>query len=300
MKQIFTIIILLLSLNMFSQIKKQKDIETIKSMCGCYEVTFKFAETFNYSNDTTYTPSKNKIAYALEWIDLTYQDKNNLIIQHILQMGNDSNAYIMKHWRQDWNYQNKQFLIYDHNNKWNKVEKKYNSTKGQWTQKVYQVDDSPRYEGSGTWTYIDNKIFWENTVDAPLPRRERTIRSDYNVLNRGNRVEINEVGWDHKQNNHKILRSDTANDVLIASEYGINNYVKVKDEKCKYARIWWNKNSEKWKIVRDEWELVFEQNDTISLKANYNDKPLWDYLFSDEYSNKNEIKNIINNFIIEN
>ena len=300
MKQIFTIIILLLSLNMFSQIKKQKDIETIKSMCGCYEVTFKFAETFNYSNDTMYTPSKNKIAYALEWIDLTYQDKNNLIIQHILQMGNDSNAYIMKHWRQDWNYQNKQFLIYDHNNKWNKVEKKYNSTKGQWTQKVYQVDDSPRYEGSGTWTYIDNKIFWENTVDAPLPRRERTIRSDYNVLNRSNRLEINELGWDHKQNNHKILRSDTANDVLIASEYGINNYVKVKDEKCKYARIWWNKNSEKWKIVRDEWELVFEQNDTISLKANYNDKPLWNYLFSDEYSNKNEIKKIINNFIKQN
>jgi len=66
MKQIFTIIILLLSLKMFSQIKKQKDIETIKSMCGCYKVTFKFAETFNYSNDTTYTPSKNKIAYALD------------------------------------------------------------------------------------------------------------------------------------------------------------------------------------------------------------------------------------------
>ena len=260
-------------------------------------MTFKFAETFNYSNDTTYTPSKNKIAYALEWIDLTYQDKNNLIIQHILQMGNDSNAYIMKHWRQDWNYQNKQFLIYDHNNKWNKVEKKYNSTKGQWTQKVYQVDDSPRYEGSGTWAYIDNKIFWENTVDAPLPRRERTIRSDYNVLNRGNKLEITEVGWDHKQNNHKILRSDTANDVLIASEYGINNYLKVSNERCEYARTWWTKNSEKWKIVRDEWELVFEHNDTITLKTNYNDKPLWSYLFSDEYSDKNEIKNIINNFI---
>ena len=297
MKYLFIIILLLFNLNMFSQIKKQKDIKAIKSMCGCYEVTFKFAETFNYSNDSTYIPSKNKIAYALEWIDLTYQDKNNLIIQHILQMGNDSNAYIMKHWRQDWNYQNRKFLIYDHKNKWNKLVTKYNSTKGQWTQKVYQVDDSPRYEGSGTWVYIDKKTFWENTVDAPLPRRERTIRSDYNVLNRGNRIEITDSGWQHKQNNHKILRTDTANDVLIASEYGINNYVKVNNERCEYAKIWWNKNSEKWKIVRNEWEFVFEQNDTISLKTNYNDKPLWGYLFSDEYSKKNEIKNIINNFV---
>ena len=116
MKYIIITILLVSNLNLFSQIKKQKDVESIKSMCGCYEVTFKFAETFNYSKDSTYTPSKNKIAYAVEWIDLTYIDKNNLIIQHILQMGKDSNAYIMKHWRQDWNYQNREFLIYDHNN----------------------------------------------------------------------------------------------------------------------------------------------------------------------------------------
>ena len=300
MKYIIITILLFSNLNLFSQIKKKKDVETIKSMCGCYEVTFKFAETFNYSKDSTYTPSKNKIAYAVEWIDLTYIDKNNLIIQHILQMGKDSNAYIMKHWRQDWNYQNREFLIYDHNNIWNKLEANYNSTKGQWTQKVFQVDDSPRYEGSASWAYIDDKIFWENNVDAPLPRRERSIRSDYNVLNRGNRIEITNEGWIHKQNNQKILRSDTSNDVLIASEYGINSYVKINNERCKYAKIWWNKKSEKWKIVRKEWELVFDQNDTISLKANYNDKPLWDYLFSDEYSNKNEIKNIINNFIKQN
>ena len=26
--------------------------------------------------------------------------------------------------------------------------------RGQWTQKVYQVDDSPRYEGSSTWVHL--------------------------------------------------------------------------------------------------------------------------------------------------
>ena len=32
----------------FSQDKKQQDIKSIKSMCGCYEVKFNFAETFQY------------------------------------------------------------------------------------------------------------------------------------------------------------------------------------------------------------------------------------------------------------
>ena len=32
-----------------AQSKKSKDIKSIKSMQGCYKVTFNFAETFNYS-----------------------------------------------------------------------------------------------------------------------------------------------------------------------------------------------------------------------------------------------------------
>ena len=49
---------LLVSMSAFSQKdKKKKDREAIKSMCGCYEVTFNFAETFNYSSDSLYKPS---------------------------------------------------------------------------------------------------------------------------------------------------------------------------------------------------------------------------------------------------
>ncbi len=35
-------------------------------MCGCFEVTFNFAETFNYSKDSLYKASKNKVAKGLE------------------------------------------------------------------------------------------------------------------------------------------------------------------------------------------------------------------------------------------
>jgi hypothetical protein len=57
----YTLLALLFSISAISQTsKKQEDREAIKNMCGCYEVTFNFAETFNYSNDSLYKPSKRK------------------------------------------------------------------------------------------------------------------------------------------------------------------------------------------------------------------------------------------------
>ena len=80
---------------------------------------------------------------------------------------------------------------------------------------------------SSSWVHIDGKSYWENYTDAPLPRRERTIRSDYNVLNRGNRHEIREIGWVHDQNNKKIVRSENK-DLVIAMEKGYNTYKELK------------------------------------------------------------------------
>ena len=71
--------------------------------------------------------------------------------------------------------------------------------------KVFQVDDGPRYQGSGTWVHVDGKSYWESTTPAPLPRRERDIRN-YNLTIRGNRVEIMDYGWAHIQDNSKIIR----------------------------------------------------------------------------------------------
>ena len=71
-----------------------------------------------------------------------------------------------------------------------------------------------RYEGSSTWVHVDGKSLWENITDAPLPRREKTIRDDYNVLKRNNRIEITDFGWEHKQDNFKIIRSYEDDDII--------------------------------------------------------------------------------------
>lgn len=296
-KYIILVFSLISFLNIYSQSKKQKDKDAIKKMCGCYEVTFNFSETFNYSKDSTYKPSKNKISYALEWIDLTYQDKNKLVLQHILQMGEGEKVNIIKHWRQDWIFQNQNFLVFDHNGKWFKEKYDPIKVRGQWTQKVYQVDDSPRYEGSASWVHIDGKSFWENKTDAPLPRREYTVRNNYNVTNRGNRVEITAQGWLHNQDNKKIIRVEDKDDILLAREIGFNIYKKVEDERCKYAVNWWKSNFGKWGIVRQEWAKIFDSKNMITLKSKFDNKALHQYLFSDEYSDRESISGIIKSFL---
>ncbi len=80
------------------------------------------------------------------------------------------------------------------------------------------------YEGSATWVHVDGKSYWENTTDAPLPRREFSKRSDYNVMTRRNRQEITDYGWVHEQDNDKVLREDS--DKVIAGEKEWNTYTK--------------------------------------------------------------------------
>ena len=103
------------------------------------------------------------------------------------------------------------------------------SRKGKWIQKVYQVDDSPRYEGIGTWIKADGKTYWESTTDAPLPEGSIAKRSDYNVLQRTNRHEIKDYGWVHEQDNKNFKENV---DTIIAEEKGWNTYKRVDDKKC--------------------------------------------------------------------
>jgi len=282
------------------QNKKEKDVQAIKKMCGCYEVSFNFSETFQYANDTTYVGSKVKHDKGLEWVELVSDTENKLVLQHLLIVGNPSKPTVIKHWRQDWLYENTDLYTYDVNNTWKYTKLNPNDVEGQWTQKVFQVDDSPRYEGSATWIHVDGKSFWENTTDAPLPRREYTKRNDYNVTVRRNRHEITAEGWIHDQDNDKIIRETGKEDVLLAQEKGLNTYVKVADEKCKSAQDWWKKNQETWALVRDKWDTVFAQHENLTLKSKVDDKPLYGYLFDKDFvKSKSNIDKIIADFILK-
>lgn len=285
-------------INLNAQSTKKQDQDAIKSMCGCYEVTFNFAETFEYSGDSTYIPSKVKHDKGLEWVQLVEDDKDKISMQHLLIVGPPNNKMIVKHWRQDWEFENTDLYEYNYDNSWNYVSLPKSDVKGQWTQKVFQVDDSPRYEGSASWVHVDGKSYWENTTSAPLPRREYTKRSDYNVTIRRNRHEIVDNGWIHDQDNDKVIREEGKADVVLAQEKGFNTYVKVEDSKCKAAQDYWKENQAKWAIVRAKWNEVFARHTNLSLEEKVDNKGLFKYLFDEEnYKTAEEINPLIESFV---
>jgi len=295
---VFTVFFAFCLLIVNAQNKKEKDQKAIKEMCGCHDVGFNFIETFNYSKDSEYKASEEKHDKGLEWVQLVEENDDKIVLQHILIVGNPAEPFIVKHWRQDWLFENTDFYMYDTTNKWKFTEKSKNEVLGQWTQKVYQVDDSPRYEGSASWVHVDGRSYWSNTTDAPLPRREITKRRDYNVTVRRNHHEIFDWGWNHDQDNDKVIREDGKEDIVLAQEKGYNTYKKIDDSKCKAAQVYWKEYQAMWRLVRNNWDKVFAKNQNLELANKVGDKRLFEYIFALGPKTKNkEIKKIITDFI---
>lgn len=267
--------LLLFFITLTASAQSQKaDRDAIKSMCGCYEVTFKFAETFAPSKE--YKLHEPHTSFGLELAELVEDSPNKISLQHLLVVGvGDSD--VIKHWRQDWEYQASSLYSFTRNNTWDYQPLAKGSTKGQWTQRVFQVDDGPRYEASATWIHADGRHYWESYSDAPLPRREHTVRSDYNVLRRRNRQEITSFGWMHEQDNEKVQRT-AKGDSLIVAEKGYNEYRRVPLERCQQATNWWKKNQGFWAKVRTVWNRYYAKNQDFTLEKAIDGKPLYMHL----------------------
>jgi hypothetical protein len=249
------------------------DIKSIKSLCGCFEVSFMYSETF--SPDTAYKFHDKYRARGLEYVVAEESAPTKFVLQHLLLAGDD----IIKHWREDWLYQNADQLVFDKDGQWKPIKLSSSEVKGKWTQSVWEVDDAPRYMGTATWVHLDGKNYWENIADAPLPRREYTKRKDYNVLRRGNKVIITDTGWVHEQDNDKIIRSQGSKDRLLAMEKGYNIYKKVDDSRCAAAKEWWAKNKTYWNTVRKSWDKILKHRSVVHLQQKVNDRLLWQYLY---------------------
>jgi hypothetical protein len=288
-------------LSVSAQSKFEQDRQAIKSLAGYYKVTFNYAETF--SPDTAYTYHPRYQSWGYEWATIVEDSPKKISIQHLLAVDDST---VIKHWREDWVYEQPTILAFEKDNTWRKVNLKPEETKGRWVQKVYQVDDSPRYESIGTWVHVDGRHEWQSRTDSPLPRREYTKRNDYNVLNRGNRVYLTAKGWMFEQDNNKIARGADG-DKLIAQEKGYEEFTKVDEAKFAYAKKWWTGQQAYWTDVRAAWENVFAKNVTIKLSGKKDGKLLYQRLFEladvsakEKWSaakNKEEAVKIINAYL---
>ena len=283
---------------MFTQAQNQKDVKAIKAMTGCYDVSFNFAETFSKQKD--YEKKKNYRSGALEWITVAEESPKKIELQHILivnPQGSGKDA-IVKHWRQDWKFENTDLHVFDKGSQWKFKKLPAESVKGQWTQMVYQVDDAPRYSGTGTWVHVDGRTYWESAADAPLPRREYTTRKDYNVLVRGNHQEIFGWGWIHDQDNKKVLRKDGAADETIVEEKGLEYYKKVDDAKCIIAQNYWKEYAPLWKTVRQTWDEELAKNKDLSVTPDVEDIFLYKDLMKLTPKQNKEAKELVKKYIV--
>ncbi len=251
-----------------------KDKPNVDKLCGCFEVEFKYAETF--SPDPAYKyHDREEIRGGVELsLPIEVSDKK-IVIQHLLVI---TDSMIIKHWREVWTYENPEIWNYQGNKTWVKEQLKPEQYKGKWTQTVWEVSDEPRYQGAGEWITNDGKTYWQNTAYAPLPRREYSVRSDYNILKRTNRLSINDSGYIHEQDNQKIIRQDGA-DKLLVEEKGVNSYKRLNEKECAAAKIYWEKNKIFWGKVRSRWENYFATHSSVELKTKVEGKVLHEYLF---------------------
>ncbi len=290
--------LIIIALNVNAQAKIDQDREAIKALAGFYKVTFNYTETF--SPDDEYKFHDKHRSSAKEWALILEDSPKKIVIQHLLVMRGDS--MIIKHWREDWTYEDTQILAYDKNDTWKKVTLSANDVKGKWTQKVYQVDDSPRYQAIGTWVHVDGRHQWQSNTDSPLPRREHSERSDYNVLNRGNNLYLTKTGWMFEQDNKKIIRSESG-DKLLAMEKGLEEFVKTDPKSFGYAQTWWKQQEKFWKDARETWDVIFAENNVIKLSQKVDNKLLYEQFFAlgnqsvkenwDSVRNKDGVKKII-------
>lgn len=253
--------------------KFQKDREAILAMAGEYEVDFQFMETV--AIDQSYELKKPYLEDAAEVVFVVEDSPKRIVLQHVLWV--ESYDRVVKHWKQEWKYEDPLMYEFVGNLTWQRRELSKEEVKGTWSQKVSQVDDSPRYESYGKWIHQGGLSSWQgNQTRRPLPRREYTKRKDYEVFMGVNRHTLTPTGWVHEQDNFKQV--STTGQVLCR-EVGLNQYFKTQEVDFTEVKKYWSNHNQYWSKVSKMWEQRMEGSDQLSLYKEQDGKPLFRHLF---------------------
>jgi hypothetical protein len=199
--------------------------------------------------------------------------------------GSISEPMVTKHWRQDWQYQPTHIVEYQGRDRWQRRKLSGADAKGVWLQSVYQVDESPRYASIGRWQHSSSFSTWlSGETWRPLPRREWSVRDDYQVLLGTNRHTISATGWVQEENNLKTVLTDArsvdASKPYVAREYGVARYERVRDADFAAADQYYHQTRQFWDQVRDQWSQVFAEQGAVTLKGPVDKLGLFHPLFA--------------------
>jgi hypothetical protein len=236
----------------------------ILGMLGEYEVRFAFIETVVLQSG--YERRSSKDSSAFEAVVLVEDSGRKIVLQHLL-VSKDGKR-VTKHWRQDWTFEAPTRFEFTEAQTWRLKAIHTEVTQAAWTQCVYEVNDAPRYCGTGKWHHRYGVATWtSDRTWRPLPRREYTVRSDYNTLNAENRHTIVPSGWTHEQDNTKTVREGEFTREILVREFGFNEYRRIAGFDFAPAYEYWNATKEYWSRVRREWDARLAGSKGLSLRT---------------------------------
>jgi hypothetical protein len=271
----------------------ERDRRAILGMAGPYRVSFDFLEVVRY--DPALKPDAPYQSWGTEFVFIAEDRGDFIALQHILVMrvlqedGKASEPMVMRHWRQEWRYEPTRMLVYEGGNTWALQTLKPEQRRGAWTQTVLQVDDSARYAAAGRWEHTDGYSSWlSGETRRPLPRREFSVRKDYDVLAGTNRHTIVPNGWVQEENNLKLaLDADRKPRVelpYLAREYGVARYERIRDYDFEPGRRYFERTEPFWAEVRAAWTKIVQAQGRYTLKSQVDQGNLFVPFF--EYAEK--------------
>lgn len=266
----------------------ERDRRAILAMSGPHRASFDFLETAGFAPG--FEPARPYQSWGTEYVYVIEDTGEFISLQHVMVMvfadgeGGMSEPMVMKHWRQDWRYEPDEVLTYDRDNRWSTEDVPEAERAGAWSQTVWQVDDSPRYGSVGRWRHEANFSVWESAVTRrPLPRRESSVRDDYDVLEGINRHLIVPDGWIQEEQNMKLVLNDAGNPdpeaPYLARELGMNRYDRIVGHDFSPADNYWAATKTFWASVRRVFDDAIADDGVIELSPRAGDTPLFVTLF---------------------
>lgn len=241
----------------------EADRADILAMAGNYKVRFDMQESTRW--DSSYAPLDRKISGGHESVRVVEDTGRKIVLQHLLVVEMEGKSHIIKHWRQDWEYEPARVLVYADRNTWRWEEVPEKMRAGRWSQTVWQVDDSPRYGGWGQFETQGGIRRWRSSWTwRPLARRDAVRNPVYDRYLSINRHQNGPEGWIHWQDNTKMGLKD-GKLMPIVQEYVLNTYTRFDGYDVKAADDYWAATRDYWTAVRAHWDKVAREKNGIAV-----------------------------------
>ena len=266
----------------------ERDRQAILTMAGAYRTSFDFIETVGFTPQ--YEPPAPYQSWGTERVYIVASEPDFISLQHIIVMhfaaedGTLSAPMVVKHWRQDWQYQDVAVHAFQGNGVFERQGLDATATVGTWTQTVYQVDDSPRYEAIGRWTHAQGVSFWQSDDRRrPLPRREFSVREDYQTLFGSHRITITPHGWTQEEDALKLVLDERNNprseQPFLAREAGLSRYDRIVGYDFSAGDDYWRTTGPFWSRVRAYWTTLYRDESAFYFVKSVEGVPLFMALF---------------------